>query len=217
MKKSIVTITLASLMMISGMTFTGCKKGANDPALSLKSRKGRLAGDWKLVKVEGTSKSYFTSGNSSSLTVTNYSYDGTTMTENSTNTLTMGGNSTSSTSTTVYPYSIDATFDKKGYYKMVTNDNGDIITSEGSWAFIGRSKNADLKNKEAIAMSEEKYSNTGNNSTSTTEGEFYFGADMVYILDKLSSKELIVKMKYKTTYGDGDYYDYDWTMTFEKK
>ena len=39
---------MKNLLLILALVaaFTSCKKGENDPFLSLKSRKGRLAGDW---------------------------------------------------------------------------------------------------------------------------------------------------------------------------
>ena len=34
------------------VTILACKKGENDPFLSLSSRKARLAGEWKLTKMD---------------------------------------------------------------------------------------------------------------------------------------------------------------------
>ena len=46
MKNSIKLAALA--LVIAATSFSGCKKGENDPFLSLKSRKSRAAGEWKL-------------------------------------------------------------------------------------------------------------------------------------------------------------------------
>ena len=36
------------------LNLTSCKKGDNDPGMSLKGRKGRLAGEWTLITSERT-------------------------------------------------------------------------------------------------------------------------------------------------------------------
>lgn len=47
MKKNTI-ILLAALMLIS-TTAISCKKGKDDPGISLRSRKARMAGEWKIT------------------------------------------------------------------------------------------------------------------------------------------------------------------------
>ncbi|MFN3916595.1 MAG: hypothetical protein ACK4K0_02530 [Flavobacteriales bacterium] len=189
--KKILLFSLA--IVAAATTFTGCKKGENDPFLSLKSRRGRLAGEWKLTSADVTSKTINSFGGSTVTTTTVTKYDGTT--ETRTTTTAMSGSS--STTTNTYRYTTEFSFNKDGSYKMVNvdNDNNGTYTEEGSWAFVGKSKNAELKNKEAIVLSETStnYSQGGNTSTSNTTG---FEAGQTLILDQLKNKEVVIKMNY---------------------
>jgi len=45
---------LVFLALAGALAFTGCKKGADDPAISLRSRDSRLEGEWTLSSIEGT-------------------------------------------------------------------------------------------------------------------------------------------------------------------
>ena len=85
-------------LVLFGLTVTeACKKGENDPAISLKSRKGRLKGEWKLTS--GEVIAVFTiSGNSTTTTTT---YDGSNET--------IGSN-------TPTPYTLSYKFEKDGTY-----------------------------------------------------------------------------------------------------
>jgi hypothetical protein len=47
MKKSLILLATA---MLAAASFTGCKKGEEDPGLSLRSRAGRFEGTWALVE-----------------------------------------------------------------------------------------------------------------------------------------------------------------------
>ncbi len=64
MKNIIKSLALAAVVLVSGASFTACKKGENDPGLSLSSRKSRLVGEWTLSKGEDKS----TSGSSTTTT-----------------------------------------------------------------------------------------------------------------------------------------------------
>ncbi|SFT67587.1 hypothetical protein SAMN05216474_1718 [Lishizhenia tianjinensis] len=46
-------LVFLSLAFITSLTFTSCKKGENDPAISLKSRDARITGEWKLTNLSG--------------------------------------------------------------------------------------------------------------------------------------------------------------------
>lgn len=52
MKRTII-LTL-SMLTVAAFIFTGCGKYEEGPAISLRSKKGRLAGDWKVEKATQT-------------------------------------------------------------------------------------------------------------------------------------------------------------------
>ncbi len=174
------TFKIYALALLTIASVTACKKGENDPALSLKSRKGRLAGDWKLSSGDQTSSTTF----SGTTNTTTYSFDGTNRT------VTAGG----AANTT--PYTEEMTFEKDGSYKLAVVDDGNTTTQEGYWQFMGKSKEADIKGKEAITMTVTKIVDAS--GTTTVEGKTLWQASTVRF-DKLSSKEIVVVIDTKTT------------------
>lgn len=174
MKKLIYLLSLTVFVL----SFTGCKKGENDPFLSLKSRKARLAGEWKVSSREQT-YSYTSTGvwgTSNSYTST---YNGSIEVENGIN----NGISYS----TEDQYTTDFVFEKDGTYTTtVTFPDGSAVI-KGNWAFLGKSKKAELKNKEAIALT--TTSETYYGETTTTSGTFF--PFNVLIIDQLKSKEIV--------------------------
>lgn len=176
------TFKIYTLALLTIASVTACKKGANDPALSLKSRKGRLAGEWKLSSGEQTNTTTF----SGTTNVTTTSYDG------SNRTITGSG----TTNTT--PYTQELTFEKDGTYKNKVTDDGSILTEEGYWQFMGKSKEGDIKKKEAITMTYTKY--TDDSGVTTVEGKGVWGSTVRF--DKLSSKEIIVLIDTQTSQTD---------------
>ena len=51
--KKLLLLGAAAMVLVANLS--SCKKGENDPFLSLKSRKARLCGEWTVTKSEGTS------------------------------------------------------------------------------------------------------------------------------------------------------------------
>jgi hypothetical protein len=194
MKKLIQTLALAAVVVVSGASFTACKKGENDPGLSLKSRKGRLTGDWKVTKADMTQ----TSGGSTSST----KIEGTTITQTS------GGGSI--TGTCAYTLTID----KEGTYEFKQSETYGGITNnrteKGRWSFLGKNKDAEVKNKEAILM----LVTSSDNGTSTTT---YTTPDngSVWMIDQLKNKEMIVKGKTSMTSGSSTSTT-EYSYTFEQ-
>lgn len=192
MTKKNISFVLSMLIVLGvSTTFTGCKKGENDPFLSLKSRKARISGEWTLVS--GSETSTYNSGGvagSSSTTYTETSYI---------------SNGTS------YPYSEKMTIEKDGTYEIEVIDDGDFYTITGNWFFAGAIKDLDLKNKEAIVFSTQNYSEPG---YSETYDGFYAGE--VYIIDQLKNKELVFKGEYTTT-GSGFTSTNKYERIFDKK
>jgi hypothetical protein len=158
MKKSILMLAAGALLLAT----PSCKKGENDPALSLSSRKARISGEWNVTGQNGTST--YTSGNWSSSTTTSLSGSTLTTTQSTTN----SGTTTSSTSTrTITDHSWviekDGTFSRT-YNYTYTEEEEDIwglstttttytITSmqTGTWSFVGKAKDA-YKNKERVVF-----------------------------------------------------------------
>lgn len=176
--KTTIKVALAALM-IAGVSLESCKKGENDPFLSLRSRKARVTGDWTVKKGEGTR----TSGS----TTTTWTFDGATYTQ------TQGSNSVSTSET------ITMNFEKDGTYKMVTTitdasvNYTDVTTETGTWNFTG--KIGDDKNKDHIVMrtlTSTDVTTIGSSSTTTTDT--WTGdnapANVMYI-DQLKNKEMI--------------------------
>lgn len=176
--KTTIKVALAALM-IAGVSLESCKKGENDPFLSLRSRKARVTGDWTVKKGEGTR----TSGS----TTTTWTFDGATYTQ------TQGSNSVSTSET------ITMNFEKDGTYKMVTTitdasvNYTDVTTETGTWNFTG--KIGDDKNKDHIVMrtlTSTDVTTIGSSSTTTTDT--WTGdnapANVMYI-DELKNKEMI--------------------------
>ncbi len=211
------------------LTAPACKKGPNDPALSLKSRKARLAGEYDVSNWAMNMTS--TSGNNTS--TFNLTFDGTTLVESQTS----GG----ITTTTTTPVSIATyTFNKDGSWsrewqetRTTETDYGFYIDTDvtvsnrkesGTWAFIGKTK-GQSKNKERIQLSilkEERTDNTettskdlaGNVIATTTSNSSnsntysYLDYTEIFDIDMLKNKEMVFKFvsdntgSYSTTSGN---------------
>lgn len=184
--KNFVKVT-AAVLLLASFGLESCKKGENDPFLSLRSRKGRVAGDWKITAGSGTDVS--------GSTTTTWTYDGATYTQTS------GSNSTSTSMTMEY------SFDKAGTWTGTTVTTGtgfsQTVTSSGTWNFTGGV--GDVKNKSQIVMmtlSETTVTVVG--SSSTTSTDTYTGSDAptsINDLDELKNKEMIWKYKGSHTSG----------------
>jgi hypothetical protein len=133
MKKN--AFKLALILFIGILTLEGCKKGENDPFLSLRSRDARITGEWKLAEYESTSINSSTWGGSTNTTTTVNKFDGTLWT------WTSGGNTNS------YSYSQTLTIEKDGtyFYKQVAD--GDTTEETGRWSWL-----SDAKNKTRILL-----------------------------------------------------------------
>ncbi len=156
------------IVIIMGFALPSCKKGENDPFLSLRSRKARITGEWKLSS--GT---------------TNYILNDTTKT-----TIYNGTTATSPTGT--FPYTEKWTINKNGTLTLSIHNSGDVFTMEANWCFGDKVKEMDLKNKESIIIwaTSKKWVYYGG---TTTDNETYSGTSCpMYSLtiDKLKNKEM---------------------------
>ena len=203
--KKLFILSLAAIALMANLS--SCKKGENDPFLSLKSRKARVVGEWTVTKEEGKSQdiSKISFGGVTVTTTTNETsaYNGTLYTSSSVTTSSAGGSPQNSSNSDAYTQSF--TFEKDGTFSMETVYTGQNYTEkmEGTWAFVGKSKTAELKNKEAIALSITKYTDIDNGVIS-----FYSSTGLedsfIMAIDRLKNKEMVFISESTYTYDDGD-------------
>ena len=187
-------ILLLSALVIAG-SFSGCKKGENDPFLSLRSRKSRLEGNWVIVKEEVSE----TNINGSTTEIMQSVYDG--KMKITTTTTTVGTISTTVIDTVKYTFNFD--IKKDGNYKITAaNENKiDIVTTEGTWLFLGKSKLNDLKNKEAILLTTTKQVVSSNPVANSVNYENLNG--LTIVIDALKNKEMMTIVEENSSNEDG--------------
>ena len=192
MKNTVVL--LLSALVIAG-SFSGCKKGENDPFLSLRSRKSRLEGNWVIVKEEVSE----TNINGSTTEIMQSVYDG--EMKVTTTTTTVGTISTTVIDTVKYTFNFD--IKKDGNYKITAaNENKiDIVTTEGTWLFLGKSKLNDLKNKEAILLTTTKQVVSSNPVANSVNYENLNG--LTIVIDALKNKEMMTIVEENSSNEDG--------------
>ncbi len=199
MKRVLLIFVLTTIML----SFLSCKKGENDPAFSLKSRKARLVGDW-VLKV-GTRTETYSGG------IVTYSYNGSTE---------IFTPSIGPSTTNIYTQKISIY--KDGTFVQEINDDGKLLTIKGSWEFGRKNKDLDLKDKETVIFICSSYTEVedGDISSSTYTGTERFDEPYIAQIDKLSSKELVILIDGSSTdvYNDDTQSQtYKGTMTYEKK
>jgi hypothetical protein len=115
---------LAFVAILTLTFLAGCKKGENDPFLSLKSRNARITGTWKLTSQESTQTDTF-DGESEVYSTT---FDGVNLT------------TIDPVQTTTITYSQTIEIKKDGKYKMTRVEDGTTYVNEGSWWWINSKK-----------------------------------------------------------------------------
>jgi len=169
----------------------------------LKSRTARLTGKWSLT--HGVLRKKSTDGILETTTFDNGSMVYT------------NGSSDAETGTYVWTFS----FEKNGTYEFNQTIKIDTliqtINQTGVWSWLGKNKNKnqDLKNKEVlvIAPTSATYNFSGTIYTGTMSNpDFREGL----ILDKLSSKEMIIQYKTSANH-QGETMDSDVSYTFTKE
>ncbi|MDH4473541.1 MAG: hypothetical protein QE487_13110 [Fluviicola sp.] len=195
-------IFISATMLLVTTIFSACKKGENDPLFSLRSRKARLAGEWTLTTLEYGGQSIV--GNTTQSTV--ISYDGQTETKNITTTI--SGVSTNAITTATYTMVL--TIEKDGTFEQIRKENGVTETTKGTWVFLGKSKENELKGKEAVLLTETSFTD----ATGTTT---YEGLDgVIYTIDQLKNKEMIWKRRTSSS-DDNSSSLVDGSYTYQQK
>src|SRR6218665_1136261 len=133
MKKLITAMVLAGCALL----LTTCKKGKDDPAFSLLTRKARLAGEWKLVS-GNVSVTY---PNTSTNTIYNeyFVFDGSALTLNVTE---------AGTPPVIYTgkYGLTLSIKKDGTFTVTETLSSKVFSASGTWNFtsgVGKAKNKD--------------------------------------------------------------------------
>jgi hypothetical protein len=185
MKRILLLVIMAAIVMPA---FVACKKGANDPSISLKSRNSRLIGKWKLTKVEGTN-TYVSGG--STVTET-HSFNGTIYTV----TVSPGGGSGQATGSFEMEILKDGGYTFSESFTPSGSGTADISTGTSYWYWMGNDNS-----KVAVDFAD--------------GGSNLFGGG-IYNVDKLSSKELILIWNSESTNnGDPDNSSFTYTFTAE--
>ena len=213
MKKTI-SLSLAFILTVS--LFVSCKKGENDPSISLLSRKARLTGVWDLTSADYQEKNI----DDGDTDITSFSYDGTNMTET-----TDGEGET-------YIYSEKLTIEKDGNFTLVVSklkryfDSDDftwkdgvrVETITGVWYFLEGNEQLDVKDKERVEFLQESYKRVDPNGD-TYEYEFGGKSNTVaniILLDRLSKNEIVTMFDFTQTW-EGNTFEKSGTMTYEKQ
>lgn len=202
-KTNFIYIILIGIIVIP--IFNGCKKGDQDPFLSLRSRDGRLINEWKLTKIQGSIIQAHILPSPDVTTTINYSYDGAKYSEIT------AVDTTSETVKVEYTgtYSMNIKEDGTVTINEVTTSltNSPVtktLSSNGTWVWA-----AGNKKKDHLLLSFE----------STNFNFKMFNGGLVYI-NRLSSKELVLKINTSDSYatGSAEYRNSsEFTYTFEKK
>ncbi len=206
MKKQFLTFGIL-LLLIAG-TLTSCKKGAEDPFLSLRTRKARLTGVWNLSSADYSKKtknSTETYNFDKETGIMTYSYKTGTIISYTKN----------------YKYSRVLTINKDNTFtdvETITDNGTETTTKKGYWNFAPANKDLDVKNKERVIF---QISRIDVNDHGDVSYEIYDGAtnSVVNIIDlsQLSNKQITVKLDYTKTDEDGLKTSTTGTETFTKK
>jgi hypothetical protein len=205
----IIVLVIAAALFIPLMN--GCKKGENDPFLSLKSRDARLKGTWNMKKGEGSGSTSNTQGSTTTTTSYSYSYSS----GIGINATTAGGTTTRDTSR----YTFEMTINKDGTLECTYS------TTDIDWSPPKETKVRTYNSNGRWYWREDKKSKT------CIELDIYDSSipfSGTYYIDELKSKEMILKMvddessststtTGSTTITSSDSYTYQSTTTFEKK
>jgi hypothetical protein len=197
------------ILVVVVMALPACKKGANDPFISFKSRDARITATWKLTAIDGTESDVSTTSGVTTNMSTTVTYNGSSETKTVVTTIT---GMPTQTNTTTSVFTFDMTLDKRG---VVTYNATAVVlsttssyTGNGSWAWLSNSKNRDAI---MIALN-------GDGAGVVGIGGF-MGIPAMYDIDQLKSKTLVLKNKTEesTTGSTSSSKSSEYTYTFEKQ
>lgn len=179
--------------IVPGLIFTTCKKGEDDPKLSLLSRKARVVGSWK-IKSGTAIYSY-------------YGYTAKYILDGSTQRLAIG-NTLPKT-----PYTLDLHISKKGTFTFTEFLDSLQLTASGTWCF--NAGVGEEKSKESITfIVDEAYG--------SRNFQYHFfnraASSFTYRIRRLTNKEMILFGGGKMiSYNAGDDINLKTEFTLESK
>jgi hypothetical protein len=184
MKKPLRTLML---LLVCAAAFNSCKKNPDDPGISFRTRKARVAGEWK---VESGTIKYGPDGDQIVYTITG-------------NTVKVETNCCIGSGTS----SINFSFDKKGQASSSIILSGYVSKWSGTWNFTGGI--GDQKKKDQIVVTVTSTDDGSGASTYSGNQVFY-----TFDIDELRHKKLRMHMSYKVKDASGDDYSYyeSWTL-----
>jgi len=186
--KKYLSILLAFSLMFLTLLVSGCKKGENDPALSMLPRKARLVGEWKLFSGKITDTPPNDPKTIRTYTDTQLSFEHNGFKE-----------------TRALDWWL--TIERDGSFTQLIQETrpGALTSTEttrGNWAFMYKNKKQDYKNKECVYFTQTYYStNQGGALSSMAWGNPVTGD--IWFIDQLKNKELIIKQTTEVEKADG--------------
>lgn len=195
--------------MILFSILASCKKGENDPFISLQTRKARLCGEWKVYEEKGQIISTYGNHYVYYCDTSIYSFDGVTKLGTSVGIET----DVHPTSTQEIPYNISInehysekyTFKKNGTfdYEYINTDDASQKNYSGTWDFLARDKDKDAKNRERIILRFNTCIITGTDGYNSMIFPLNFARDKIVYIDALRSKEITLIYEGQWTNSDG--------------
>lgn len=191
-------LVILGMSLVMGLTIASCKKGENDPAISLKSRDSRITGEWELKNISGDfiTQSENVDGEIETFKQSiSYNNGVITVTDDD-------GNTESSQ----YLFQLDISKDQNfTLLNKITYDDNDFeeYSINEQWYWLDG-----VKNKSQIFL-------PGFNEVT------FFGYDDALIVDRLTNKEMHLKIN--TSYGMDDSFfgveneNFSLLLEFEKK
>ena len=171
------TLRSAVLIISLATVFSNCKKGDDDPVLSLRTRKARVVGDWHIESGSVSFTYYKKSGSTFNQRIT-FSNTNATMTETY-----QGGIPTIYTGS----YLLNMSFKKDGKFEMSETFAGYIVKASGRWNFVNGV--GELKNKESINIVLD-----ATTSGDTQNGLFNkFNTEFSYRIKELRNKKMVIE------------------------
>lgn len=183
------------LIALAGLVLAGCKKTEDDPKMSLRTRKNRLAGEWRMV----SGRAAYTAANMYNETFT---FDGSKLRLNV----------TSPNYPVVYTgsYILSLNIMKDGTFNVNEILGTSVFNVEGTWNF--NTGVGEQKSKESVVFF------IGKVNKGSTFGYHLFNrsaTNFVYKIKELRNKKLVIYSAGKI-YSDanGDYINYSTEYTF---
>ena len=178
MKRSIVFAAFG--LLLAATVLDSCKKGEGDPALSLRSRKGRLSGDWKMTT--GSMDHY-----KSNTIIIDNTYDGSNVTSVQTV-------NPFPAQTTTSAFTLEWKIEKDGTFESIevqgSGSNAQTTDLKGTWNFTGSIGDAKKKDHVIFYVLTETVTNSSGTTTTNYTGD---QNSMVVELNTLRNKELVTK------------------------